>query len=127
VIAQFNAVIIGVYNNPLTSRLPPQVQLSTKVSLAHSKKTLVELVKGKQKVHQIHATSDGNLQVENLLHLIYKWGCLCCQSHSSPNYTEITQFVKTRDHNLVGKSGSKSQHIGFDLAHCAHCLVTIGK
>jgi len=67
----------------LTSKLPPQVQLSTKVSLAHSKKTPIELVKGKQRVHQIHAASDENLQVENLLHLIYKWGCLS-QPHFGP-------------------------------------------
>ncbi len=40
-------------------------------------------MKGKQRVHQIHAASDENLQVENLLHLIYKWGCLS-QPHFGP-------------------------------------------
>jgi hypothetical protein len=40
------------------------------VSLAHSQKTHVELVKGKQKVHQIHVANDGNLQVENMFRFV---------------------------------------------------------
>jgi hypothetical protein len=121
------SIFIRVYNNPLTSRLFPKYNLPPTCIWLIPKKIHVELVKRKQKVHQIHAKSDKNLQVENMFHLIYKWGCLSCQSHSSPSYIEITQFMKTWGHNLVAKSGSRSQHIGFDLAHCPHCLVIVGK
>jgi hypothetical protein len=46
------------------------------MSFDHFRKTHVELVKEKQKVHQTHAISDENLQVKNQCHLVCKQGCL---------------------------------------------------
>jgi len=44
------------------------------MSFDHFKKTHVELVKEKQKVHQTHAISDEYLQVKNQCHFVCKQG-----------------------------------------------------
>jgi hypothetical protein len=45
------------------------------MSFDHLKKTHVELVKEKQKVHQTHAINDENLQLKN------QWLFVCKQGH----------------------------------------------
>jgi hypothetical protein len=46
------------------------------MSFDHLKKTHVELVKENQKVHQIHAINNENLQVKNQWLFVCKQGCL---------------------------------------------------
>jgi hypothetical protein len=85
--------------------------------VSHQKK-IVELVMGKQKVHQIYARSAESWQEKIQHHPACKLGSLCYESHSSPITIEIKLWVKILNHNLIAIFPLKSQHIGlFQALH----------